>query len=160
MAEHLPEVLFLMAGSHCQEFVGRSLPANVVLMGVVPDAVKIVLLRVADVALNPVVRGSGTNLKIVEYMAAGAPVVSTEFGARGIDMVAGEHLTIAAITDFVDAIGQVLTDPAAAYAAAVRARSLVEQQYDWQVVGARLLGRLASELDRLQASAQTLGATA
>ncbi len=46
----------------------------------------------ASVAVNPMVSGSGTNLKIVEYLAAGVPVVSTPFGMRGLDLRPDEHL--------------------------------------------------------------------
>lgn len=42
-------------------------------------------LAAADVALNPVVRGSGSNVKIFEYVAAGLPVISTAFGVRGTE---------------------------------------------------------------------------
>ncbi len=37
----------------------------------------------ADVALNPIQTGSGSNVKIFEYLAARLPVISTLFGARG-----------------------------------------------------------------------------
>ncbi|MBC7662144.1 MAG: glycosyltransferase [Chitinophagaceae bacterium] len=37
----------------------------------------------ADAALNPVLTGSGSNVKIFEYLAARLPVISTHFGARG-----------------------------------------------------------------------------
>ncbi len=37
------------------------------------------------VALNPVMQGSGTSLKVLDYLAHGLPVVSTEFGMRGFD---------------------------------------------------------------------------
>jgi len=36
-----------------------------------------------DAGLNPVVRGSGSNVKLFEYLAAGLPVISTLFGVRG-----------------------------------------------------------------------------
>lgn len=38
-----------------------------------------------DAAINPVETGSGTNVKMYEYLAAGLPVFSTFFGARGIE---------------------------------------------------------------------------
>lgn len=37
----------------------------------------------ADAALNPVRSGSGSNVKIFEYLAARLAVISTQFGARG-----------------------------------------------------------------------------
>lgn len=41
----------------------------------------------ADLAINPVNTGSGTNVKMYEYRAAGLPILSTRFGARGLGMV-------------------------------------------------------------------------
>lgn len=42
------------------------------------------LLGAADVAVVPLLEGSGTRLKIAEYLAAGLPVVSTPIGAEGV----------------------------------------------------------------------------
>ena len=69
-----------------------SRPANVVFPGVVAERAKAALLGCVDVALNPMRTGSGTNLKVIEYLAAGVPVVSTPFGVRGLDVVDGDHL--------------------------------------------------------------------
>lgn len=40
----------------------------------------------ADAAINPVTTGSGTNVKMYEYLAAGLPIVSSPFGSRGLDL--------------------------------------------------------------------------
>jgi glycosyltransferase involved in cell wall biosynthesis len=40
-------------------------------------------LAAADAGLNPVTRGSGSNVKLFEYLAAKLPVISTGFGVRG-----------------------------------------------------------------------------
>ena len=37
----------------------------------------------ADAGLNAITRGSGANVKLFEYLAAGLPVISTAFGVRG-----------------------------------------------------------------------------
>lgn len=44
----------------------------------------------ADFAINPVQRGSGSNVKVFEYMAAHLPILSTEFGVRGTELVPGQ----------------------------------------------------------------------
>ena len=44
----------------------------------------------ADVAVNPVSFGSGTNIKLAEYLAAGLPTISTPIGLRGAAHLAGE----------------------------------------------------------------------
>jgi glycosyltransferase involved in cell wall biosynthesis len=49
-------------------------------------------LAAADVFVNPVRHGAGINIKMVEAMAAGLPVVTTRPGARGLHWRDGEHL--------------------------------------------------------------------
>jgi glycosyltransferase involved in cell wall biosynthesis len=49
----------------------------------VSEAEKAAWLARATVGLNPILTGSGTNLKMAEYAAWGLPVLSTAFGARG-----------------------------------------------------------------------------
>jgi glycosyltransferase involved in cell wall biosynthesis len=61
------------------------------------------LLAAADVAVNPIDSGSGSNVKLAEYLAAGLPVITTPFGLRGYEKFA--HLvTVAELDQFVDAI--------------------------------------------------------
>lgn len=42
----------------------------------------------ADAGLNPISRGSGSNVKLFEYLAARLPVISTPFGVRGTNLQA------------------------------------------------------------------------
>jgi glycosyltransferase involved in cell wall biosynthesis len=142
MASKLPELLFLHVGSHCDFFLGAELPANVVLVGGVSDRIKTSLLGCADVALNPMASGSGTNLKLVEYFASGVPVVSTPLGARGLDVSPDEHLKIVTIDSLESTIVSLLAAPHEADRMASRARALVEERYDWARLGARLRERV------------------
>lgn len=43
----------------------------------------------ADVSFNPIVQGSGSNVKNYEAMATGLPLLSTEFGVRGMNLEGG-----------------------------------------------------------------------
>jgi glycosyltransferase involved in cell wall biosynthesis len=46
--------------------------------------------------------GSGSNLKLIEYAAAGLPIISTEFGVRGTRFETGVHyIKIKNITDTI-----------------------------------------------------------
>lgn len=145
LVPQLDGVLLTVAGWVGNPFLakGPSL-AQAVFHGPFTDDAKRVLLGSAAVALNPVLRGSGTNLKTLEYFAAGIPVVATPVGARGLDVRHGEHLRIAAIDDFGEAITAVLDSPAESVEMAVRARRLVEQRYAWPVVARPFLADVAS----------------
>lgn len=147
IAPELPETLFVHLGSHCWHFEGRRMPPNVQMLGVVSLPVKLALLRVASLALNPMAGGSGTNLKLVEYFAAGAPALSTRFGVRGTDAKPGVHLRVAEIDGFGEGVALALEDPVAGDELAARARALVEDRYEWSQLGATLLRNVQKSLD-------------
>jgi glycosyltransferase involved in cell wall biosynthesis len=46
-------------------------------------------LAAADAAINPIETGAGTNVKMGEFMAVRLPILSTEFGARGLSIEHG-----------------------------------------------------------------------
>jgi glycosyltransferase involved in cell wall biosynthesis len=144
-AEALPDVGFLVGGSVGIQFRTRPLPPNLMLLGVVSDDAKRALLSAADVALNPMTRGSGTNLKVVEYFAAGVPTISTATGVRGLGVVDGREATLVDAGGFPAAIRAALDDRVAAAARARRARALAED-YDWRLLGARMVASLESAL--------------
>ena len=148
MARDLPEVGFLLVGGHTGSLGRLPLPANVFLLGGVSDAVKMTILSTVDVALAPLMSGSGTNLKVVEYLAAGVPVVSTLVGMRGLG-VPRECVRVATIATFGDAIRRELADVDAARERTVTGRVAVERTYSWHALGSQLIPRL----ERVLASA-------
>jgi glycosyltransferase involved in cell wall biosynthesis len=90
-AERAPELNFLLVGGAGLAFEHDELPDNVDACGIVADGFLASVLAVAGAALNPMRAGSGTNLKMLDYMLAGLPVLSTRTGARGLDLEAGAH---------------------------------------------------------------------
>jgi glycosyltransferase involved in cell wall biosynthesis len=149
LAAKIPDLLFVLAGNHGEAYRWRRLPLNVLVLGEVGDTTKTSLLGLADVALNPMLRGSGTNLKIVEYAAAGAPVISTPLGARGTAFEPGVHVTVAAVGGFPEAIRHLLDDPDMSAAMADRARRIVEANYDWRILGRRMAKEISRKLNHL-----------
>ena len=119
---------------------------GVELTGYVKD-IREVLSRSAA-CIVPLRQGGGSRLKILEAMAAGAPVVSTSVGAEGLDVEPGRHLLIADTPEeFADAVTRVLTDPDLASRLSAEARDLVERRYDWSAIGGQLEERLALLVD-------------
>jgi glycosyltransferase involved in cell wall biosynthesis len=90
-ARELPGTEFLILGSVGLALDRRWAPPNVRLLGTVDERFKQAVLSSVSAAVNPMTTGSGTNLKMLEYFAAGTPVISTAFGARGLGVNAGEH---------------------------------------------------------------------
>lgn len=94
----------------------------------------------STVSVVPLRAGGGTRLKILEAMALGRPVVSTSLGCEGLKVEDGEHLLIADDPgSFASQIERLLTDPSLYNRIVTRARSLVESQYDWDIIAAQML---------------------
>ncbi|MFB8792903.1 MAG: glycosyltransferase family 4 protein [Microcoleus sp.] len=139
-AARMPEVNFLIVGNVCWAFSGEQLPLNVSFMGLVNDEIKNVVLGVADAALNPVVSGSGTNLKMLDYLAAGIPIITTPFGARGLGLEDGKHCIIAEIEHFYEAISNLKEEDISVTSSRIEnARQYVEQKFDWAVIANNFL---------------------
>jgi glycosyltransferase involved in cell wall biosynthesis len=140
LAPRLPELKFAIVGSVGIPLRDMSLPGNVELFGIVSDQLKDALLSVAAVAVNPVLEGSGTNMKMLDYLAAGIPVVSTEVGMRGLDLEAGRDVRVADPSGLEAALRATLDDPVElADARALATREKIEARFDWGAVAAPLV---------------------
>jgi glycosyltransferase involved in cell wall biosynthesis len=140
-AENVPEVRMLVVGAAGLGLEDVALPANVDVTGPVHAAFLRAVLSLADVALNPVASGSGTNVKMLEYAGAGAPVISTTFGARGLGFARGEHYAPAEPTQLAAAIEAVAEEPRAeTRRRAERAHARVSAEFEWGTIARRWLG--------------------
>jgi glycosyltransferase involved in cell wall biosynthesis len=143
MATKCPEVRFLILGSSCLFFERQPRPDNVGLFGVVDDFVKDLVLRSADLALNPIEQGSGTNLKMLEYAAAGVPIVTTALGMRGLGFQHLRDVFVEDIGDFPERIASTRrAPPTTLQGMAEHARQHVRKYFDWRYIGRRLLESL------------------
>lgn len=105
---------------------------SMIFAGRLPDAQLVRAIQRADICLAPVFSGSGTRLKVLEYMAAAKPIVSTGKGAEGITYRANEELIVADEGEFATTILALAEDKARALAMGKAARNRVKQEYDWQ----------------------------
>jgi glycosyltransferase involved in cell wall biosynthesis len=83
LASQLAEVTFVLCGGVGEALAQGQIAPNVRVTTTIPEAQKRQFLEAADIAVNPMFSGSGTNIKMFEFMAAGLPVVTTAVGARG-----------------------------------------------------------------------------
>lgn len=97
-------------------------------------------LSSAAAVVVPIRLGGGTRLKILEAMAMGRAVVSTTVGAEGINCRHGEQIAIAdTASDFASATLGLLADRQTGVRLGRAARRFVVEQYDWDLVGRKLL---------------------
>lgn len=109
-------------------------PDTVLPFGVVDELEKYEIYKLADIAINPMFSGSGTNLKMLDYFSAGIPVVTTETGARGL-LVENEMETIICAPDnMVQSIKRLIGDKQLQNKIRKNARALAESTYSWDVI--------------------------
>lgn len=140
-----PPCQFVVLGSVCRApGLPQALPPHVHLLGTVSSAELRAWLARAHIGLNPMASGSGTNLKLLEYAAAGLPILSTPFGARGGLLQPGTHYLSAELPDFAPALAQALQAPGWAQCTqrARAARALVRQHGTWAAAATQALNAL------------------
>ncbi len=145
IAEELPDVNFLIVGSVGLAFRDEQKTRNVGFMGVVDDKTKATILSIADVALNPMKSGSGTNLKMLDYLMAGIPVISTQFGVRGLGIENDIHCIVKELDGFSDAIVNIRHENAKTkYIRIDNANQYVQEKFDWRVIANNLYQKTLS----------------
>lgn len=133
-----PRVQLKITGRAPQFAINELSQDNVVsFTGYVPDVRAEV--RSCTLCVVPLRTGGGTRLKILEAMAVGTPVITTTKGAEGLEMQNGEQLIIAdSPAAFARATLQLLSDEPLRLRLARAALERVRQQYDWQIIQARM----------------------
>ena len=136
LARELPGITFCVAGTVGEYFRGKAAdgdrfwPANVLITGRISESERLALMMGASCAINPMSSGSGTNIKMLDYLAAGLPVLSTSVGARGLESI-GDLVERAEIGDFADKILPLMNR-----APSITARRRVAESFDWRALGA------------------------
>jgi len=137
-----PDVIFVIAGG-----VGEGMaPArsNVVITRQIDDATRDLWYAAVDIAVNPMTAGSGTNIKMFDFMAAGLPVVTTEIGARGIETGGADLMCV--VDPDAEAFAIAITTLRSAdrrNAMGRNGRLCVEEGYSWERIS-DLLGHFMS----------------
>jgi glycosyltransferase involved in cell wall biosynthesis len=92
----------------------------------------------AAIVVAPLVVSAGTNLKILEAMACGRPVVATPAGVNGLDLVPGEDfILVHTAAEMAAAIEKLLASPAECHRLAAAGRRRVEDRYGWDEIARR-----------------------
>jgi len=138
LAPRLPNVLFVIAGG-----VGdavNSTASNVRITGSLDEKDKVRWLHLADIAVNPMQSGSGTNIKMFDFMAMRLPVVTTAIGARGIEYAGAPPFltTDGSALAFAETIEKLRADTLLRHRLGQSARKCVEDGYAWERISAQL----------------------
>ena len=136
--EKVPDFVYHLAGRNMPEWLKEMKNPHIDVIGEVPDAKEFVSKN--DVAIVPLLSGSGIRIKIIESMAMGKTVITTRVGAEGILYDEEVNLIIAENkAKMVEAIRSINENPQIAVRIGQAARKLVEETYDNRKIIARLL---------------------
>jgi|GEM_PF-1827305 len=134
MVEHmknLSEVEFHIIGAGGYEL--RDCSSNVIIHGRVSEEEKNRIIKECDFALNITPMTFGMNVKMIDYVSLGTPVISNELGVRGFNAVAGKHYILADDDNFEEAIRDFcVLDEDERYAIALNAFDLICNEYDYK----------------------------
>ncbi len=136
--EKVYDFVYHLAGRNMPEWLTTMKNPHVDVIGEVPDAKEFVANH--DVAIVPLLSGSGIRIKIIESMAMGKTVITTRVGAEGILYDEEVNIIIAENkAKMVEAIRSINENPQIAVKIGQEARKLVEATYDNRKIIARLL---------------------
>lgn len=117
--------------------IPNDLKNNIEIVGFVDDIKKHTLSK--EVLVVPLQIGSGIRIKILEFLAWGAVIVSTDIGKEGIDIKDSEHLLIANTPqEFVDKISLVFENKINKQEITENAKIFIKNNYSFEAV-AKLL---------------------
>ena len=131
IADQLPDIEVHIAGRQpVAQILALNIVRNVIVHGQVDTAAG--FLETIDVAISPVLSGSGVRIKILEGLAFGLPMGSTTLGAEGLSLKSGQHILLAdSATDFADACLRLFRDPEFSREIGLEGRSHVQRYHSW-----------------------------
>ena len=138
LRERQPDLVFTIVGKDpAPEVRELAQIAGIEVTGTVDDVRP--FYREAIAAVVPLNVGGGSRLKILEAMAAGAPVISTTLGAEGLDLQHDKNILIADTKEqLIEAIISVVENEARRRDLSAAGRALVASRYDWSGLGTSL----------------------
>ena len=147
-----PECTFAIGGGVCSRLPER-LPKNVRSIGFLEEEDKIRWLHASDFAVNPMFSGSGTNIKMFDFMSAGLPIVTTPTGARGIASESIGGLYIVEREGMSDVVKGLFEDRSVLVKGGQDNRRTVEESFSWEAISPALGRTVRSAHLRKQGSA-------
>ena len=138
--EAYPETVFYVVGNAPPNRIRKLVNhENVVVTGYVPETRP--YFDDAAVFVSPMRAGSGLQVKNLEAMAMGVPVVTSSLGALGLDASVGENLLVGDTPEaFAKHIIDLIESPDYRQAVSTAGRCLVEEKYSWDVLVQQLEG--------------------
>jgi glycosyltransferase involved in cell wall biosynthesis len=138
-AEYIVKVLAPACPEITFDLIGNCLPTgkypkNVICHGVVSTKLKSELITAAQIAINPMLSGGGSSLKVLDFVAHGIPIISTSIGMRGFEFKEGTDFLLAEVKDFPLVLKSLHNNTMPLSEMSVAARSVAVKNYSWLAV--------------------------
>lgn len=152
VADLLPQYQFVIIGG-----VGNSIRDidtnehdNIIITGFVNEQEKIDYLYASDIAINPMLSGSGTNIKMFDFMAAGLPIITTDVGARGIKNTEDSVYLLCEKNkfDLRDKIIKLIDDKNLCNKLRIFGRKEACEKYSWEKISENLGYKIVEEYEK------------
>ena len=137
--EGCPGVKFILVSAHKPDWLKGYLDDPSLVY--IPDRQKPVeaFLKKADLAVVPIRVAGGTNIKLLQALAAGLPVVTTSLGIEGIEIKRNQGVVVKdRPADFARSVVELLKKREKRVRLARVGRQLVTKKYDWEKIGRQL----------------------
>ncbi len=140
------DILLLLAGK-MPSFQDRE---NLRFLGFVEDLNDFIYS--ADIAIAPILRGSGIKTKIIDYLSGGIPVITTKKGAEGILMQNGVHgfIITGKIKNFIEKINFLKNHPKEIKEMKLNIRDLYYKYYNWDLILKKVAARYKFIIESLK----------
>lgn len=138
IAPNIPSLKFLLIGTISKAFISEQMPSNIKFLSRVTEEQLETALRAADIAINPMFSGSGINIKMLDYMAYGLPIVTTACGARGIETYGKQPMIVSSADNFVENLKILSSNSQLCERLSEDGRNLIVKYYDWKIISHKL----------------------
>ncbi|MGC8790688.1 MAG: glycosyltransferase family 4 protein [Desulfurella sp.] len=133
-AFQLNDIVFFIIGSVCNAL--KKDLENIVPLGIVSENEKALVYNISDLALNPILKGAGSNIKLIDYVAFSVACLTTPTGKRGYDI---DGLFTQDIDNFSNKIKELLSsDKDNLEESAKKAFESASKKFDWSIIVSKL----------------------
>ncbi|RLD61161.1 MAG: glycosyl transferase family 4 [Bacteroidetes bacterium] len=137
--ERFPQLKFYLAGRMMPQWLLDLKMPNVEVLGEIDDARNFILSKAIMVV--PLFSGSGIRIKIIEGMALGKTIISTNIGAEGLNYTNRKDILIADTADeFVNAVEKTIENQKFCENMGNKARLLIETHHNNKTIIQKLVG--------------------
>lgn len=127
-----------IVGKHIPENIKTYNNTSIIIDEHAPDETAKIYQK-AFLLLAPIRVGGGTSYKILEAMASGVPVITTQLGVKGLQAVAGKEALVGESPEELANLTISLLEEKEKYEKIAReARKFIEEKYSWEYISQKL----------------------